>query len=189
MKITFTGGKKHQRDQSPKSTTQALLFPSPNPRTGSLNIISEHILEAANSTSINAPSGASEFTLSGLTPSPCTVISAPRVAEAIFSVECRLLSTQEYTSRNPATPGRKTGVIAVVEGVRFWVREDALNEERNLVDPAVLRPVARMGGITYARVREGVEIPRPDWKAEVVNKGREGMVRGEGSGEEVGGKL
>ena len=27
----------------------------------------------------------------------------------------------------------------------------------------ILKPVARLGGITYGRVVEGVEIPRPDW--------------------------
>lgn len=28
----------------------------------------------------------------------------------------------------------------------------------------VLRPIARLGGITYARVTEGIELPRPDWE-------------------------
>lgn len=49
-------------------------------------------------------------------------------------MEGKLFSTQEFESR--ATPGKKTGVLAIVEGTRFWVREDALNEDRNLIDPA-----------------------------------------------------
>ena len=72
------------------------------------------------------------------------------------------MRTEEFESR--ATPGKKTGVLALIEGTRFWVREDALNEERNLVDPAVLRPVSRMGGITYGRTGPGYEIPRPDFE-------------------------
>jgi hypothetical protein len=32
------------------------------------------------------------------------------------------------------------------------------------VDPAKLRPVSRLGGIMYARVTEGFEIPRPSWR-------------------------
>lgn len=28
----------------------------------------------------------------------------------------------------------------------------------------VLKPVSRLGGITYGRVTEGFEIPRPDYK-------------------------
>ena len=27
----------------------------------------------------------------------------------------------------------------------------------------ILAPVSRLGGITYGRTREGVEIPRPEW--------------------------
>ena len=129
----------------------------------SINIISEHYLEAANACSINAPYGISEWALTGLHPKPCTEIKASRVGEAIFSIEGKLMNTQEFESK--ATPGKKTGVLAVIEGVRFWAREDAINEDQNLIDPSVLRPVSRMGGITYGRVMEGVEIPRPDFEA------------------------
>jgi flavin reductase (DIM6/NTAB) family NADH-FMN oxidoreductase RutF len=100
-----------------------------------INIISEHFVEAANSTSINAPYGESEWALSGLTPAPCTTVKASRVKEAVFSIEGKLFNTQEFESR--ATPGKKTGVLAVIEGMKFWVREDAINDDRNLIDPAV----------------------------------------------------
>ena len=100
-----------------------------------INIISEHYIEAANATSVNAPYGISEWALTGLTPAECEEVRASRVKEAIFSVEAKLMETKEFESR--ATPGKKTGVLAIVEGVRFWAREDAVNEERNLIDPAV----------------------------------------------------
>ncbi|KAL9095010.1 MAG: hypothetical protein Q9165_002612 [Trypethelium subeluteriae] len=100
-----------------------------------LNIISEHYIEAANSTSINAPYGVSEWALSGLHPAKSSVVKADRVKEAVFSIEGKLMETREFESR--ATPGKKTGVLAIIEGVRFWAREDAINEDRNLIDPAV----------------------------------------------------
>ncbi|KAF6232881.1 hypothetical protein HO173_008844 [Letharia columbiana] len=137
-----------------------------------INIISEHYIEAANATSINAPYGTSEWSLSGLTPAPCTEVKPSRVKEAIFSIEGKLLSTTEFESR--ATPGKKTGVLAVVEGVRFWVREDAINEDRNIIDPGVLRPISRLGGIMYGRTVEGCEIPRPDF----ADKEKEGETTG-----------
>jgi flavin reductase (DIM6/NTAB) family NADH-FMN oxidoreductase RutF len=87
------------------------------------------------STSINAPFGVSEWATSGLTPGPCSTVKASRVKEAIFAIEGKLESTREFESR--VTPGKKTGVLAIVEGTRFWVREDAINEERNIIDPAV----------------------------------------------------
>ena len=45
------------------------------------------------------------------------------------------METKEFESR--ATPGKKTGVLAIIEGVRFWAREDAINEDRNIINPAV----------------------------------------------------
>lgn len=127
-----------------------------------INIISEHFIEAANATSVNAPYGVSEWALTGLTPAPCKNVQASRVKEAIFSVEGKLMDTKEFESR--ATPGKKTGVLAIIEGVRFWARDDAINSDRNLIDPAVLRPMSRLGGITYGRLLEGIELPRPDWE-------------------------
>lgn len=142
-----------------------------------INIISEHYLEAANACSVNAPYGISEWALTGLTPAPCTQVKASRVKEAVFSVEGKLMETKEFESR--ATPGKKTGVLAIIEGVRFWAREDAINQDHNMLDPAVssqrnlvtvftdkpqvLRPMSRLGGITYGRLLEGVELPRPEW--------------------------
>lgn len=100
-----------------------------------INIISEHFIEAANATSINAPYGISEWALTGLTPAKSSTVKPCRVKEAVFAIEGKLESTREFESR--ATPGKKTGVLAVIEGLRFWVREDAINEERNIIDPAV----------------------------------------------------
>lgn len=131
-----------------------------------INMVGDHYLEAMNSTAIDLPYGQSEWATSGLTPGETKVVAPSRVKEAIFSIEGKLLNTQEFESRTQ--PGKITGVLAVIEGVHFWVREDAINEDRNLIDPAVLRPVARLGGITYARVTDGVEIPRP-----VLNKERD----------------
>ncbi|RDL40427.1 FMN-binding split barrel [Venustampulla echinocandica] len=133
-----------------------------------INIISEHYVEAANAASINAPYGETEWSLTGLTPAPCSTVKASRVKEAIFSVEGKLESTREFESR--ATPGKKTGVLAIIEGTRFWVREDALNDDKNLIDPVVLRPISRLGGITYGRTTEAMELLRPDYQESVASK-------------------
>ena len=102
-------------------------------------------------------------------------MKASRVKEAVFSIEGKLQSTQEFESR--ATPGKKTGVLAIVEGVRFWVREDAINEERNVIDPGILRPMSRLGGIMYGRTVEGCEIPRPDFAEKEKEGETEGLVK------------
>ncbi|PVI01223.1 flavo protein-like protein oxygenase [Periconia macrospinosa] len=127
-----------------------------------LNIINEDYIEAANYTSINAPLGVSEWPLSGLHPAKSKVVKPDRVQEAVFSIEAQLVETREWESK--ATPGKKTGVLGIVEGVRFWVREDAIDEDAVLIDPAVLKPISRFGGITYGRVTEAFELTRPQYE-------------------------
>ncbi|KAI1633282.1 hypothetical protein F4809DRAFT_623836 [Biscogniauxia mediterranea] len=147
---------------APKDTLRNLV----DTRECVVAVVSEHFAEAANAASVDAPYGADEWAVSGLTPlADCVDVRPPRVAEAVFSVECRLESVREFESRS--TPGKKSGCLVVLEGTRFWVREDAINEERNLVDPAVLRPVSRLGGITYGRVTEAFELLRPVFEKDV----------------------
>lgn len=124
-----------------------------------VNIISEHFVEAANSTAINAPYGVSEWETSGLHQAPSAVVQPARVKESIMSVEGKLVEFKEFHSK--ATPGKVTGTLAIIEGLRFWVREDALNEDKNLIDLKVLKPIGRLGGIQYSRTSEVLEIPRP----------------------------
>ncbi|KAI1422034.1 hypothetical protein F5Y12DRAFT_764712 [Xylaria sp. FL1777] len=131
-----------------------------------VNIISEHFIEAANATSVDAPTGCSEWAISGLTPvHDCETVRAPRVREAVFTVECKVESIREFESR--AVPGKKSGCVILLEGLRFWVREDAINAERNLIDPEILRPMSRLGGITYGRTTEAIELPRPVFERDV----------------------
>ncbi|KAL1962397.1 hypothetical protein VTN77DRAFT_9736 [Rasamsonia byssochlamydoides] len=126
-----------------------------------INIISEHFVEAANATSVSVPYGVSEWNIAGLHQAPCSTVQASRVKESIFSVEGKLVETKEFESRVKA--GKKTGVLAIIEGIRFWVREDAINEERSLIDLNVLRPISRLGGVAYGRTTEVIEIPRPSF--------------------------
>lgn len=164
---------------------------------GVVNIVSEHFIEAANVTSINAPYGVSEFDISGLHAADARHVQAPRIKEAVFSIEAKLVEIREYKSK--LSPSQTKCVMAVVEGVNFWAREDAIDEERSLLDlnvsefelfPTfdlrpfplplhqiakdkrangsnsrcqVLRPMARLGGITYSRLTDLMELPRPEW--------------------------
>lgn len=126
-----------------------------------INIVSEHFVEAANSTAINVPYGHSEWETSGLHQAPTSVVKPARVKESILSIEGKLVETREFESRS--TPGKKTGVLAIIEGVRFWVRDDAIDEEKTVIDLKVLKPISRLGGISYGRVTDAMEIPRPQF--------------------------
>lgn len=124
-----------------------------------INMISEHFLEAANEASIDVPYGVSEWDITGLHPAPCSTVKPSRVKESVFSIEGKLVETKEFESR--VKTGKKTGVLAIIEGTRFWVREDAVNEERNEVKLDLLRPISRLGGMAYGRTTDVIEIPRP----------------------------
>jgi hypothetical protein len=62
-------------------------------------------------------------------------------------------------------------------GVNFHVREDALKEGGNVIDPAVLKPVSRLGGISYARMTTGFELPRPAFTKEVEKDEVKNLVK------------
>ncbi|KAM0793339.1 hypothetical protein ACM66B_000794 [Microbotryomycetes sp. NB124-2] len=123
------------------------------------NIISEPWVEAANYTSVDAPHGVSEWPLSGLTPVASKVVKAPRVGESAFSMECKLQHHYHVINDD----GIRTHTVVLGRVVRFHVRGDIIDKDTLLIDTAKLRPVSRLGGITYARVTSTFETPRPVW--------------------------
>ncbi|KAH8894482.1 hypothetical protein GQ53DRAFT_779977 [Thozetella sp. PMI_491] len=137
-----------------------------------INVISEHMIEAANSTSTDAPYGDSEWDVSGLTQvHDCVNVKPPRVRESVFSIEGHLDSIKEVDSRT--NPGAKAATVAFIEGTYFWAREDAVNESNDLLDLNVVRPIGRLGGITYGRTEDVFEILRPDFEKNIG--GQEGL--------------
>lgn len=123
-----------------------------------INVVSEGFVEAVNATSLNAPYGASEWDVSGLTPVyDCKVVKAARVKEAVFSVEAKLESVRDFYSR--LEPGRRSGSLELLEGVQFWVRDDAWSQDGMSLDLEVsmrfpfiaLQPCCRLRGLIVSR--------------------------------------
>ncbi|UKZ96981.1 uncharacterized protein TrAFT101_011749 [Trichoderma asperellum] len=139
-----------------------------------INVVSEGFIEAVNATSINAPYGVSEWDIAGLTPvRDCQTVSCARVKESIFSIEAHLESVREFTSRS--NPGKKSGCLVLLEVTYFWAREDALNEDKNHLDLAVLRPMSRLGGNMYGRTTQVIELKRLDFEKDL--NGFEGLEK------------
>lgn len=157
--LGFSGGM-----GTPKDTCKNIL----ETEELTINIISEWFVEAANFCSTNSPYGVDEWKLSGLTPLDSEVVKPPHVAESAFSVEAKLVHSHEWKSKSD--PSRSTGVLCIVEGVNFHVREDVINSDRNNLDISKLKPVSRLGGITYGRTVDGYEKMRPDFDKEVNSK-------------------
>ncbi|KAF6225312.1 hypothetical protein HO173_012836 [Letharia columbiana] len=125
-----------------------------------INIVSENMLPAVNATSIDAPA----------------TVAPSRVQESVFSIEAKLTDMKDF--ENHAKPGMSIAAVGIVEATRFWVREDAIDEDRSHVDLKVLRPVAQLGGISYARITETFELPRSNWDAAVKEESWLGELPG-----------
>lgn len=128
-----------------------------------VNIISHPFVQNANACSIDAPPEISEWALSGLTKEPSTYVKAPRVRESAFVMECELLKTVDIVE-----PGSLKATNTLVLGLvkYFHMRKDTLDPVRGIPDPGKLKPVARLGGVSYARLADGYQIPRPAWESE-----------------------
>ncbi|KAM0718937.1 hypothetical protein Q7P37_006009 [Cladosporium fusiforme] len=127
-----------------------------------INIVSEHMIQAVNASSVDAPRGTSEWAISGLHQAPSTTVKPSRVQESVFSIEARLIDVVEYKTSRPST--RNHGKLAIIEASRFWAREDAIDKDWKNLDLSVLRPVGQLGGSAYARISDTFEATRQNWR-------------------------
>lgn len=125
-----------------------------------ISVVSEHMIEGVNAASLDVPYGTSEWGMSGFKPVKSSTVRPERVADAVFSVEGKLLEMKELSYHGEAESGKATGALAIIEGTRLWVRKDAINEAGDDVDLSVMRPLVALGGISYGRVSETFELPR-----------------------------
>lgn len=133
-----------------------------------ISVVSEHMIEAVNGSSLELPREVSEWELSGFESATSSTVTPRRVKDAIFSVEGQLLEMKELDYGK--SPGMPHGALAIIKGTRFWVRDDALNEKRDSVDLDKLRPLLQLGGISYGRINSTFELPRPGLEAELKNE-------------------
>jgi len=139
-------------------------------KTFTVNIISEPFVEGANWCSVDAPRDVDEWYGSGLTKEKSKLIKPPRVKESAFSMECELYESVPLVDKSPnAKPSAGMLILGLIKLIH--VRNDVIvhptasnpTARDFTIDPAKLRAISRMGGITYGRIGEGFEIPRPIW--------------------------
>lgn len=130
-----------------------------------ISVVSEHMIEGVNGSSLELPRGVSEWALSGFERAQSTTVRPGRVRDAVFSVEGRLLEMKELDYGK--VPGAPCGALAIIKGTRFWVRDDAVDEKGEVVDLDKLRPLLQLGGISYGRIGSTFELPRPGLEAEL----------------------
>ncbi len=119
-----------------------------------VNIVTEDLAEAMNQTSAELPPEANEFKVAGLTPALSVAVRPPRVAESPVHFECRLYRIIDIGD----WPG--AGSIVIGEIVHVHVRDDLLIGE-DKIDVRRLRPIGRLAGGLYCRVKEIFKLQRP----------------------------
>lgn len=142
------------RRGQPKDTARNIL------ETGEfvVNAATDALAEAVNLASGDWPPETDEFALTGLTPAPSERVAPPRVAEALFSLECRV-----HQSIPVGRPPHDTRLI-LGEIVFFHLRDDivgAASDGSPIARPEILRPIARLGGNLYTHLGEIFALDRP----------------------------
>lgn len=120
------------------------------------NIATWDLREAMNMSSAPVDPGVDEFALAGLEMADCRNIDCPRVAAAPIVIECLLSKT---VTLDPSNGAVSTNIVAFGEVVGIHIDESVLTD--GLVDPSLVKPLARMGYMDYSVASEVFPIPRP----------------------------
>ena len=121
-----------------------------------VNVVSEDIIQQVNICSTEFPPEVDEFEASGLTPIPSDIVTPPRVKESRINMECRLLQIV-HVSTKPLG-----GSLVLGEVLRFHIDDRVFENHR--IEPDKLCPIGRMGGPTYVRTTDRLNIERPTLK-------------------------
>ncbi|MER2533848.1 MAG: flavin reductase family protein [Rhizobiaceae bacterium] len=132
------------------------------------NMATYALRDAVVATSIIEVSGVNEMEAAGLTVAPARRVAPPLVAESPVNLECKFVRTVELPS---TTPGMFNSlVIGEVVGIHI---KDAMLTEGGKLDIERIQPLARMGYLDYAVVREVFEL-RPEGISDRMIEGLSG---------------
>ena len=120
-----------------------------------VNLATWDLKMAMSASSAAVPAHADEFALAGLEPLPSRLVRPPRVKGAPVHLECRYQQTVELPCSDPHS--RNLMVIGEVIGIH--IDEAYLTD--GLLDPAKMKPIARLGYKDYAVVEKTFTMPRP----------------------------
>ena len=144
------------------SSSPVLLFNSPNEEHGGLkdtarnavetgefavNVVTESVAEAMDESSASLPPDESEFEFTGVERADCTQIAAPRVADAVVTMECTLYDTWTVHDR----------LVVLGDVVHVHVSDDVVTDGQ--IDAEKFTTVGRLGG-PYYTLGERMELER-----------------------------
>lgn len=123
-----------------------------------VNMVTQEIAEAMNSTAAEYPSDVNEFDISGLTQIPSARVNAPRVKESPINLECALNQVVEI-----GPPGKSYGLV-IAEIKLMHIRDDLIDGYH--VKQDALNMVGRLGGRSYVNVDKIFDMTLPVYTPE-----------------------
>lgn len=121
-----------------------------------VNIVSRAIAEAMQVCAQPFSPDEDELAAAGLTAIPGTTVACPRIKESPAAFECR-----RYVTLEP----RASRQIVLGEILFAHYHADVIDPDRLHIDPARLDAIARLGGSTYATIRDRFDMgPLPHKK-------------------------
>lgn len=110
-----------------------------------IHIVGFDRVEQMSLASTEYPKGVNEFEKTGLTPVKSELVKPPRVLESAVALECRVVEVKALGNEGGA------GNLVICEVVAMHVSE-AILDEKGVIDPYKLSPVARLGGAWYSKI-------------------------------------
>lgn len=140
----------YRRDGRKKDTLKNIEFS----KDFVVNVVDESYADAMNQASADYPSDVDEFKEVGLTAVKSDLVKSPRLKESPVNMECKLvqiLNFGEVPTGNSVVLGE---VILVHVKDELWAGDQ--------IDLSKWKPVARLGGDLYCRIKDVFEMKRPD---------------------------
>jgi len=107
------------------------------------NVVTRPLADVMNRSSEEFPHGVSEFEKVGLTAIPSSFVKAPRLKEAVISVECELREVISFGDK----PGN--GQLVLGNAVAIHINDDSILDDKGLIDSQKLPLVSRLGKNEY----------------------------------------
>jgi flavin reductase (DIM6/NTAB) family NADH-FMN oxidoreductase RutF len=121
-----------------------------------IHIVGYDRVEQMSLASTEYPKGVNEFEKAGLTPVKSDLVAPPRVKEAAVAMECKVIEVKALGS------GGGAGNLVICEVIAIHIDESVL-DQKGVIDPFKLSPVARLGGSWYSKITSDslFQIPKP----------------------------
>jgi flavin reductase (DIM6/NTAB) family NADH-FMN oxidoreductase RutF len=121
-----------------------------------IHIVGYNRVEQMSLASTEYPKGVNEFEKAGLTAVKSELVAPPRIKEAAVAMECKVIEVKALGTDGGA------GNLVICEVISIHIDEYIL-DDKGVIDPFRLSPVARLGGSWYSKITPDslFQIPKP----------------------------